>query len=81
MREEDDNERGGNSHTVKVGAIVAPLVAAIYVLSVGPAAMLRDSGRISQDTFLLFYAPVALLTYFPPTNAALESYLSLWTKP
>ena len=79
MDRQRDGDHARRLHTAQVFAIVAPLVAALYVLSVGPAVMLRDGGRISQDTFLLIYATFILLTYFSPTNQVLEWYLSLWS--
>jgi len=79
MEREGQDDRSGSLHASKVLAVVVPLILALYALSIGPAVMLRDTGRISQDTFLLIYAPIVLLTYFAPTNQALEWYLSFWS--
>ncbi len=75
-----DDERN-ESDSARKWLIVAPLFAmpVLYVLSTGPAVLLRDRGVITQDSFLCFYLPVAWaiqhLSYF---HVALNFYLELW---
>jgi hypothetical protein len=52
----------------KAWIIAVPLVAFLYVLSLGPAVLFRDSGLISQGTLLTVYAPIVWFTHFGPLN-------------
>jgi hypothetical protein len=57
-------------------AILAPL---IYVLSVGPAAMLAVSVHNGETVCRVLYAPVRLVAeHCPPANSFLTWYLNLW---
>jgi hypothetical protein len=53
----------------------------LYVLSAGPAVMLRDRGMISQDTILTIYAPLRLIQWLGPIDSLFDAYLSLWSNP
>ena len=62
---------------LRVWIIAVPSVAFLYVLSIGPAVLLRDSGMISQSTLLTVFAPILWLTHFGPFNQLIEWYASL----
>jgi hypothetical protein len=51
----------------------------IYVLSSGPAVVLRESGVITRDAFFRIYAPLAWLYHVVPFfGTALNWYARLW---
>jgi hypothetical protein len=51
----------------------------LYLLSTGPAVLLRDKGIISQQTIVRVYTPVQWLYGVPFFAGAMESYLSFWS--
>jgi hypothetical protein len=74
-----DEHRSPGVRPLSVWLVVVPLTCMLYLLSTGPAVALRNSGIISQATFISIYAPIGWLTRFAPFNRLLEWYLSLWT--
>jgi hypothetical protein len=57
------------------------VMTSLYSLSVGPAALIRDHGMMTQQTFLRLYAPIGwLYEVVPFFRDALEWYLKLWTQ-
>jgi hypothetical protein len=79
MDAERGDERWQGFAPWRAWIIAVPSVALLYVLSIGPAVLLRDSGRISQGTLLTVYAPIVWLTHFGPFNQVIEWYASLWS--
>ena len=52
----------------------------LYLLSTGPAVLLRDRGVLSQEAMQRVYAPVGwLYNHVPFFAQAMESYLRLWS--
>ena len=81
MDEERDDSGPTRVRPIKTWPIAVPLVVVpmVYVLSMGPAVLLRNRGFITQDSFLWFYAPVVWLdSRSAYVNLALEWYLQLW---
>src|SRR5262245_16418889 len=56
MDADHDQDSSPGMRPLSVWTIVAPLASALYLLSTGPAVALRNSGIISQATFLSLYA-------------------------
>jgi hypothetical protein len=78
---DDDREDNPKVRPLRVWPIVLPLVVvpALYVLSMGPAVMLRTHGVVTQEDFLWFYAPVIwIYSRSAYVNLALEWYLQFW---
>ena len=73
-----DEKRTARSIVVWLIAIFAFMP--LYLLSTGPAVLLRDRGAISQEAMLRVYAPVGwLYNHVPFFAQAMESYLRLWS--
>ena len=74
-------ERPSARSTITVWSVIVACVISLifYAMSIGPAVMLRNSGVISQATFLWLYDPLGWLSHFAPFNRMLEWYLELWT--
>jgi hypothetical protein len=59
--------------------MVALALAVLYVLSIGPAILLRTHGYLSQDHFLTIYYPLVLASFYSRWILdALEWYCRLW---
>jgi hypothetical protein len=70
--------------TVPVGTLLL-FLAVVYVLGIGPAYWLFESGRMSRgsaDAMEVFYTPLALAAENNRTvGLALERYVEWWTPP
>jgi hypothetical protein len=56
-------------------------LAALYLLSIGPALQLNKRGVISPDTLERFYFPLSFISQIPGAGIVLEKYLELWDAP
>lgn len=72
MAMDDENHPPRWTTNLWIVVVALAIGAMAYVLSTGPAVMLRERGMITQDTFLRIYAPLA------PFSNMLEWYLRLW---
>jgi hypothetical protein len=73
-------EEKQSTRSVFVWLVALLTVAALYLLSTGPAVLLRDSGVISRGTFFRIFAPVGwLYKAVPFFQDAMELYLKFWT--
>ena len=72
-------KQAANPMIVSLIAIV--VMVSLYVFSIGPAALLRDHGMMTQATFLRLYAPIGwLYNNVPFVREVLEWYLKLWVQ-
>jgi hypothetical protein len=72
----ESNESKCRSIVVVAFLATLPL---LYILSAGPAIVLRNKGGMDADTFLLVYAPVILIyDAVPPFQIAFDWYLHWW---
>ena len=67
---------------ILAGLLLLPLLTVAYVLSVGPAICLRESGFLSPKTVNRIYAPLTWLADHSSTFArALVWYAQRWESP
>ena len=78
---EKDRTSGRSGPLIFLAAAVLLLLAALYVLSIGPVVWLVEGGYIDGNSSFLkvFYTPLALAAkFFPPLEWALEVYMELF---
>lgn len=69
----------GDSSIVAVLLTALAVLPSLYVLSVGPAAMLREMGVISQPDMMRIYFPLVWLSlHVPLVSQSLDWYCELW---
>jgi hypothetical protein len=78
-------ERASGAALVAVLFVVLFLLPVLYVLSIGPAAWLVNTGRLNFDegsVTVRFYTPLLLAAECcPPVDDSLQWYVSLWEPP
>jgi hypothetical protein len=79
------HERGSGMAVVVTLAVVLILVPVLYVLSIGPAAWLVNTGRLNGDegsVTVRFYTPLIWAAECcPPVDDSLQWYVSFWEPP
>lgn len=82
MKKPAKRERGSGAALVLVLAVVVVLLPLLYVLSIGPAAWLVNTGRLNGDEgspTYRFYSPIIWAAdNYEPIEQALGWYFSLW---
>ena len=76
-QEQQLNDQRGSSFGLIV-ALAVLLLPVLYVLSIGPVAMIVEKMGIDRDPFQAFYAPVVWLYDHTFLEQPLEWYVSLW---
>ena len=73
---DEPNGKSGKVWLYSLGLIVAfPL---LYVLSVGPAAVLGMRGFASESAFMNFYTPLISFAQAKNAEDLLQSYIKIW---
>jgi hypothetical protein len=71
-----DEKRGGFAIVLLLALALTPV---LYVLSVGPASWMWDTGRITEGTFTTVYSPLMYIYWnVPPVRPPLDWYVNLW---
>ncbi len=75
----DRTENARKSSAAVIVVLIALLMPALYVLSIGPAVMiLNHTGGAGQDLAQIFYYPIIWLHENTPLSVPLEWYIELW---
>lgn len=75
-KDDDRSSSGAMGPVCIVGVFL--LLPILYVLSTGPAVMLRDRGFITQDTLRTVYAPIFWLSEYEIVRDGIEWYCEFW---
>lgn len=80
MDEEQEENRSASSWALGPVWLITALIASLvlYVLSTGPAVMLRERGLVTQETLRLVYAPIFWLSRFEVVSQSIEWYCKFW---
>ena len=74
-----ERHKGGRGRALAFAAVAILAIPLIYVLSSGPADVLRQRGFISVPNFIAFYSPLGWLSrHCPPFASFLEWYVGLF---